>query len=167
MVATGPKSTSKTDDRNDPLPVFSFLVDFGFGGQAFFKSVSGLRYETEVVPVRAGGVNDTTYQLVGATKWSNLVLKQGFTKSSKLITWRESWIRPAAGDAGLMPKRYGGTITQLDTALNPQAVWTFVRGWPCKWDVSEFDASKNELAIETLEIAHDGLTFSQAGSAPK
>jgi phage tail-like protein len=139
--------------RNDPLPVFSFWVDLGLGGQAYFKSVSGLRYETEVVPVRAGGVNGTTYNLVGATKWANLVLKQGFTKSSKLIQWRQDWI------TGATMSRYPGTITQLDTALNPKAQWSFVRGWPCKWDISEFDASKSELAIETLEIAHDGLTF--------
>ena len=141
--------------RNDPLPVFSFLVDIGMGGQAFFKNVSGLRYETEVVPVRAGGINNTTYQLVGATKWSNIVLKQGFTKSSKLITWRQEWLNGPYN-------RYGGTITQLDTALKPQAIWTFVRGWPCKWDISEFDASKSELSIETLEIAHDGLTYAPA-----
>lgn len=139
--------------RNDPLPVFSFLVDLGMGGQAFFKGVSGLRYETEVVPVRAGGVNNTTYNLVGATKWTNLVFKQGFTKSSALIKWRQEWM------VGKTMTRIGGTITQLDTALKKQAQWTFVRGWPCKWDVSEFDASKSELAIETLEIAHDGLAY--------
>ena len=138
--------------RNDPLPVFSFWVDLGMGGQAYFKGVSGLRYETEVVPVKAGGVNDTTYNLVGATKWTNLVFKQGFTKSSALIQWRQEWMQ------GKM-NRIGGTITQLDTALQPKAQWTFVRGWPCKWDIAEFDASKSELAIETLEIAHDGLTF--------
>jgi phage tail-like protein len=138
--------------RNDPLPVFSFWVDLGMGGQAYFKGVAGLRYETEVVPVRAGGVNDTTYNLVGATKWTNLVFKQGFTKSSALIQWRQEWMQ------GKM-NRIGGTITQLDTALQPKAQWTFVRGWPCKWDIAEFDASKSELAIETLEIAHDGLTF--------
>ena len=138
--------------RNDPLPVFSFWVDLGMGGQAMFKGVAGLRYETETVPVRAGGVNDTTYNLVGATKWTNLVFKQGFTKSSALIQWRQEWMQ------GKM-NRIGGTITQLDTALQPKAQWTFVRGWPCKWDIAEFDASKSELAIETLEIAHDGLTF--------
>jgi phage tail-like protein len=138
--------------RNDPLPVFSFWVDLGMGGQAYFKGVAGLRYETEVVPVKAGGVNDTTYNLVGATKWTNLVFKQGFTKSSALIKWRQEWMQ------GKM-NRIGGTITQLDTALQPKAQWTFVRGWPCKWDIAEFDASKSELAIETLEIAHDGLTY--------
>src|SRR5690349_20592471 len=110
--------------RNDPLPVFAFLVEIdGMGGQAFFKSVSGLRYEQEIVPVKAGGVNDTTYQLVGGAKWSPLVLKQGFTKSSQLIQWRQQFMY------GQM-KRYGGKITQLDTAMNPQASWTFVRGWP-------------------------------------
>ena len=140
------------NQRNDPLPVFSFWVDLGMGGQAYFKGVSGLRYETEVVPVKAGGVNDTTYNLVGATKWTNLVFKQGFTKSSSLIKWRQEWMQ------GKM-NRIGGTITQLDTALQPKAQWTFVRGWPCKWDIAEFDAAKSELAIETLEIAHDGLTY--------
>src|SRR5262249_8904205 len=136
--------------RNNPLPVFSFLVDIGLGGTAFFKSARGMRYETEVVPVRAGGVNDTTFNLVGATKWTNLVFKQGFTKSSALMKWRQEWI------TGATMRRLGGTITLLDTALKAQAKWTFVRGWPCKWDISEFDASKSELAIETLEIAHDG-----------
>jgi len=139
--------------RHDPLPVFSFWVDLGMGGHAYFKGVAGLRYETETIPVRAGGVNNTTYNLVGATKWTNLVFKQGFTKSSKLIHWRQEWI------TGKAMHRIGGTITQLDTAMQPKAQWTFKRGWPCKWDVSEFDASKSELAIETLEIAHDGLTF--------
>jgi len=79
--------------RNDPLPVFCFKVQLNIPDKGtadvFFKSVSGIRYETEVVPVRAGGVNNTTFQLPGATKWSNLVFKQGFTQSSVLIAWRQ------------------------------------------------------------------------------
>ena len=78
--------------RNDPLPVFCFHVQLeGVEGAAFFKSVSGLRYETEVVPVRAGGQNMTTFQLPGAVKWSNIVLKMGFTKDSAtngFLAWR-------------------------------------------------------------------------------
>jgi phage tail-like protein len=144
-----------TTTRKDPLPVFCFLVQFtDLKGtvESYFKSVSGLRYETEVVPVRAGGANDTTFNLVGATKWSPLVLKQGFCVGSALLQWREQWLTPG----GPMP-RSGGTIVQLDTALTPKAAWSFVRGWPSKWEMSEFDASKSELAIETLEISHDGL----------
>jgi phage tail-like protein len=141
--------------RKDPLPVFCFHVQLpGYGNEAFFKSVSGLRYETEIVPVREGGQNLTTFQLPGATKWSNITLKMGFTKDSSgtgMLYWRKLWTQPGGGP------RWTGTITQLDTALKPQMSWTFVRGWPHKWEIGEFDASKNELAIETLEIAHEGL----------
>ncbi len=142
-------------ERKDPLPVFCFKVQL-LGDDLFFKSVSGLRYETEVVPVREGGNNATTYQLYGATKWSNIVLKQGFTQSSGvngLLNWRESWI-------GQRGARKDGKIFALDTALQVQAVWSFYRAWPLKWEISEFDASKSELAIETLELAHEGITFS-------
>ncbi|MBA3397541.1 MAG: phage tail protein [Deltaproteobacteria bacterium] len=151
MVANNPGT------RKDPLPVFCFKVELslagGGGGEAFFKSVSGLKYETEVVPVREGGANDTTFSLIGATKWSNIVLKQGFTGNSALLKWREEWLN------GTMNRIKTGKIIQLDTALKEVAKWTFVRGWPAKWELSELDASKSELSIETLEIAHEGLKF--------
>ncbi len=144
-------------NRKDPLPVFCFKVELGLGGgkaaSAFFKSVSGLKYETEIVPVREGGANDTTFQLIGATKWSNIVLKQGFTGSSDLLTWREQWL------GGKMVRIDTGKIIQLNTKLEEVATWTFYRGWPAKWEIAEFDASKSELAIETLEIAHEGIKF--------
>jgi phage tail-like protein len=155
-------ATSKPPDANpakrkDPLPVFCFKVQFklnaGENADLFFKSVSGIRFETEVVPIRAGGVNNTTFQLPGATKWSNIVLKQGFTGSSALLDWRQKWIE------GTMTRIESGLIIQLDTALNERARWTFFNAWPCKWEISEFDATKSELAIETLELAHDGITF--------
>jgi len=152
MAANNPTGT-----RKDPLPVFCFKVDLnltgGATGEAFFKSVSGLKFETEVVPVRAGGTNDTTFQLVGATKWSNIILKQGFTGSSALLNLQQQWI---SGQRVRIPT---GKIYQLNAALDVVGTWTFHRGWPCKWDLGELDASKNELAIESIEIAHEGLTF--------
>jgi phage tail-like protein len=157
----GAPPPNKTATRRDPLPVFCFFVQIpkltADNGHMFFKSVSGLRYETEIVPVRAGGVNDTTFNLVGGTKWSPLVLKQGFTNGSKLLEWRQGWL-----DGSAMT-RLDGSIIQLDTAMNPMAQWDFKQGWPSKWEMAEFDASKNELAIETLEIAHNGLIYKPAG----
>jgi phage tail-like protein len=147
-------ASSKGATRNDPLPVFCFkVICANVGGEAFFKSVGGLRYEMETVPVKEGGQNATTYQLVGSTKWSNIVLKRGFTKDSGMIAWRESWL----GKAGSRVAE--GKIIQLDTALKEQAEWTFYQGFPVKWEIGEFDASKNELAIETLEIAHEGISY--------
>jgi len=155
-------SSDSSSKRRDPLPVFCFKVDLTLGGgdadQAFFKSVSGLSYETEVVEVREGGVNDTTWKLVGAMKWKNLVLKQGFTivnpnQASGLLKWRESWM------TGEEMRRVDGKITIMNTAMASMGTWTFFHGWPVKWELGELDASKNELAIETLEIAHEGLKF--------
>ena len=146
-----------TTTRRDPLASFCFWVRFtDLDGtvETYFQSVSGLRYETEVVPLRAGGVNDTTFNLVGGMKWSPLVLKQGFTKDSGLLAWREKWTK-----SGPKP-RSGGSVIQLDTTLlKPMAEWKFVRGWPSKWEVSEFNATKSELTIETLEISHEGITY--------
>jgi phage tail-like protein len=153
----GTNQQPKGTTRNDPLPVFCFKVKLDeVGTEAFFKSVSGLKVEIETIPVREGGQNATTFQMVGATKWSNIVLKRGFTKDSGgqkgMLTWINSWI----GQAG---QRASGVITLLDTSLTPQAEWTFHKGIPVKWDVGEFDGSKSELAIETLEIAHEGITY--------
>lgn len=152
--------------RTQPLPVFCFHVTLnlkgGDTGVAFFKSVGGLKYETEVVPVREGGVNDTTWQLVGATKWSNLILKQGYTGDSALLKWREAWLNRTENKERIE----SGTIVQLDGNLREKAKWTFYRGWPAKWELSELDATKSELAIETLEIAHEGLEWSK-GSGNK
>ena len=152
--------------RVEPLPVFCFHVQINIAGSgvAFFKSVGGLKYETEIIPVREGGANNTTFQLVGATKWNNLVFKQGYTGDSALLKWREEWMM-GGGSPGKM-NRASGTITQLDGNLKERAKWSWVRGWPAKWEISEFDASKSEIAIETLEIAHEGLTW-ERGSGNK
>jgi phage tail-like protein len=144
--------------RRDPYLAFCFKVTIQAEGltqsTGFFKSVGGLSYETEVVDYREGGANNTTVKLVGATKWKNIVLKRGFC-GPELIAWREKWLEPAG------PKtRVSGTIEQLDTLGAAKATWTFVRAWPVKWELSELDASKNEVSIETLEIAHEGLTRS-------
>ena len=145
-------------DRRDPLPVFCFKVELSLVGgagnaAAFFKSVSGIKSEIEVVDWRQGGENNTARRLVGTTKWSNIVLKRGFTGSSELPRWHNDWM------SGKSRPRLAGTLIQLAAALKPKAKWTFKRGWPCKWDVGDFDAAKSELAIETLEIAHEGLEF--------
>ena len=151
----------KSGQRRDPLPVFCFQVKIGTGtieGVQFFKSVSGLKYELELIPVREGGNNSTIYNLIGGNKWSNLVFKNGFTAESSakgLLAWRNEWL----GDGG--GTRMDGSITLLDTALNPKQTWRWVRGIPVKWEISEFDASKSELAIETLEIAHEGLMLGE------
>jgi phage tail-like protein len=139
-----------------PLPGFAFQVNLTGNANevAYFKSVSGLKYETETVPVVAGGSNHTTFNLVGSTKWANLVFKRGFARGSTLLTMRQQWLFNP--QKSRIPQ---GSIVQLDSNLQRIGAWTFTRGWPVKWEVSDFDASKSEISIETLEIAHDGLSW--------
>ena len=161
---TTPSATpDKTASRRDPLPAYCFKVDFKLGNgtaSAFFRSVSGLRYESEVIDIRAGGVKDTTFHVVGATKWSNLVLKRGFTGTSELLDWRQRWLSPIK--QGEKRDRINGSIIQLDGSLKPMGTWQFMQAMPVKWEVSDFDASKSEVSIETLEIAHHGLIYTKA-----
>jgi phage tail-like protein len=143
-----------TSQRRDPFPVYCFRVEIDEidGATAFFKSVSGLKFETDVVDFQEGGQNEFTHRLVGPTKWANLIFKRGFSQDNKLIQWRQEWI------TGRKSRR-NGKIIQLNTKLEAVCEWRFKEGWPCKWELSEMDASKSELAIETLEIAHHGLQF--------
>ena len=149
-------------ERNDPLTVFCFKVVIQIGGndraEAYFKSVSGLKYETEVMDYKEGGLNVSTHRLFGSTKWPNLVLKKGFTgpPHTHLLAWRRAWLDDAPNS---VLKRANGKIIQLSSDMKQMCAWKFIKGWPCKWEGPEYDASKDELAIETLEIAHEGLIF--------
>jgi len=159
-------AASPTTTRRDPFPVFCFWVTFvqlKDIDKTFFRSVSGLRSEHEVIPVRAGGANEQTFNLMGPIKWSPLVLKQGFSSSMKLLEWREKWISAPTKK----PPRTDGAIIQLDTQMNPVASWEFKNAWPSKWELGDYDASKSELQIETLELVHEGLRYAPMGGAKK
>jgi phage tail-like protein len=137
--------------RKDPLTTFLFglkIADLGVDhndGTAFFRSIGGLKTDTECTDYYEGGVTTFTRKVIGVTKWSNIILKQGFTGDNKLWEWRHN------------PRRVNGTIYQLGAEMKPICRWEFRNGYPVKWEGPDFDAGKNELAIETIEIAHEGL----------
>ncbi len=144
--------------RKDPLPAYCFQVSLqGIGPRyddatAFFRSVSGLKYEIEVTDYKEGGHHDCVRRLMGVAKWTNIVLEQGFTADISLVEWIETWIYDKQ-----KPKPIVGYIAQLDTRLKEVRKWKFSNAWPCKWELSKFDAGKSELSIATLELAHEGL----------
>jgi phage tail-like protein len=146
--------------RFDPLTTFCFKLEItgviSGSDAAFFKSVSGLKSESEVVAFQEGGLNTSTRQLVGPVKWPNLILKRGFSGNAALLEWRDKWLDD---NPGRKLERRNGKIIQLSSDLKKVCSWDFIAGWPCKWEGPDFDASKSELAIETLEIAHEGLVF--------
>ncbi len=136
-----------------------------------FRSCSGLKSESAVVELEEGGFNTTTRKLIGRTKYPNIVLKQGMCgPTSELWKLRQRFMNDgAAGDPGpkkgrQTPGRISGTITQLGPN-GAKAKWLFTGGWVCKWEGPDFDATKNEVSIETIEIAHEGLMMLQGEEA--
>ena len=157
-----PGMTTPSAVRYDPLTAFCFsLVIDGWLGEkeAFFKSIGGLKSESEVVPYREGGLNNHTHQLVGPTKWPNLVLKRGFVAAGGpadvFIRLRQIWTDPDNNEL----VRLKGRIIQYNSKMTEICNWKFRDGWPCKWEGPDYDATKSELAVETLEIAHSGLFY--------
>jgi phage tail-like protein len=141
--------------RRDAFGVYHFAVEIDGVQEAFFRSCSGLASEAEVVPVQEGGLNTTEHKLMGRTKFSNLVLKQGFATSS-LWDKRASFVND---DPGTPLVRFNGTVIQFGPGATRSHSWQFTNAWICKWEGPEFDASKNEISIESIEIAHEGLIY--------
>lgn len=133
---------------------YHFEVTFpGPGGSARFRSASGLKVEWEVVTMREGGMSDFEHKLMGGAKYGNVVLKQGFADSKLSATL----LKAASG--GRKPTRYDKAISiaQLGPGGKTIAKWYLIEAWVCKWEGPEFDATKNEISIETIEIAHHGI----------
>lgn len=137
-----------------PPASFHFVVDLG-GSETPFQEVSGLDVELEIEDVSEGGVNDFKHRLPVRTRYNNLVLKRGLAeKSSDLITWVKENILSASNLNKPVETR-DITVTLKDASGNNDLMtWAFVRAYPVKWSVSNFNAQENALAIETIEFAY-------------
>ena len=135
--------------RNDPYKAFNFLVEIDGIAHAVFSEVTGLESETAVIEYRAGGEN-VVRKLPGLTKFGNIILRRGVTQDAELWNWRKNVV-----DGNI--DRRNGSIVLLDDKRNEVVRWNFHDGWICKWDGPAFNAKSNEVAIETIEIAHESL----------
>lgn len=145
-----------TGDRNDPYGAFNFLVEIDGVTVAAFSEVSGLTSESDVIEYRVGAEDITVRKLPGLKKFSNITLKRGFTASDELWRWRKEVLDGAT-------TRHSGTIVLLNEARQAAIKWTFREAWPSKWEGPAFNAKASEVAIETLELACEGVELELAG----
>jgi phage tail-like protein len=136
--------------RNDPYGAFSFLIEIEGVVQAGFMECSGLSSETEVIEYREGGEPPRFRKLAGLTRYANLVLKRGMTKSRDLWNWRKAIVD------GQMDRR-SVVVILLDEARTPVVRFRLAEAWPCKWEGPMLRAKHGEVAIESLELACEGL----------
>jgi phage tail-like protein len=151
--------------RNDPLPSYNFYItlldssnvvgtiisavaNFAVAG---FSECSGLDASIEIFDYKEGGVNGYVHKFATRASYSNITLKRGVVyQSDDLWKWHYDWVQGRG-------KRRDGLISLMDEARNPLKVWKFKRAVPLKWTGPSLNAAQSNVAIESLEIAHEGL----------
>jgi len=139
-----------TGDIPDPFNNFNFLVEIDSIARAAFHECSGLDSTIDVIEHREGGENTTPRKLPGQTKYSNIVLKRGITDDRQLYEWHRQAIRGQID-------RKNGSIILLDRGGKEVVRWNFTRAWPAKWTGPSLSAEGNDVAIEQLDLAHEGI----------
>ncbi|MBS0559288.1 MAG: phage tail protein [Proteobacteria bacterium] len=136
----------------DPYANFSFLVEIDGIVRAGFHEVSGVDSSIDVIEHQEG--NDTvTRKYPGRVKYSNIVLRWGLADDTDLYQWHQQWV---TGDPAA--KRKTGSIVLQDRRGKTElARWNFTNAWPCRYTAPSLNAEGNDIAIETLELAHEGV----------
>lgn len=135
-----------------PLPVFYFKVEIEDVATLSFREVAGLDVENNPIVYRGGdNPNYSKISMPGMNRYSKIILKKGSCKSDDNF-W--NWINEIKLNN---IKRRAVTISLLDEEGTPTLVWKVVNAWPSK--IAGVDFNGNELAIETLELSHEGITI--------
>ncbi|TWT91738.1 phage tail protein [Stieleria varia] len=119
--------------------------------KAGFQEVGGLGGQLEVMAYGEGGVNDCTHQLPVRHSWSRITLKRGVTTDMSMWLWYQAGLYQSLG------ARRDGAITLLAENGTPAMQWLFRGGLAVKWDGPTFNAAQSAVAIESMEIAHEGI----------
>ena len=124
--------------------------------EGIFREVTGLDSETEVVEHRHSGKggNIIVNKIPGALKFPNITLKRGVTNEMNLHNWRKDI------EQGKLTRK-NGSVTLYAPNGDVVAKYSFVKAWPCKLQGPSLDATKNDLAVESLELCHEGMTRQQ------
>ncbi len=125
----------------------SGLLDVAVGG---FSEVQGLEATMKVEDYQEGGNNGTTLKFPGRIGWTNIILKRGVATNTALWDWSNSFVEGRG-------KRRDGIIALLNEMKVPNTIWYFRRGLPMKYTGPQLHASQNSVAIESIEIAHEGI----------
>lgn len=140
-----------------PMTGFHFKVEFiGVddltNNDVRFQEVSGLSSEIGTEDVKEGGENRFTHKLPLPATYPNLVLKRGMMKNTGLV----SWFRNAIENFAFEPVTL--KVSLLNEEHDPVMSWNFVKAYPVKWSVSDLDATKNEVMIDTVELSYQYFT---------
>lgn len=136
-----------------PLSKFHFSVEWG-GTKIGFTEVSGLDLETEVIEYRHGASKEYgKIKMPGLKKEANITLKRGtFASDNEYFAWYKTISMNKV-------ERRDITISLLNEEHEPVVVWQVKNAWPTKIQSTDLKADGSEVAIESMELVHEGLTI--------
>ena len=142
-----------TGERRDPFRAFNFELQIDNIARGAFSECSGLTAEGDAVDYREGtDLQPNVRKLVGLRKYTNITLKRGYTRDRALWQWHGNIVNGR-------PDRRDVTIVLLNEAHQPVLRWQADNAWISKIEGPSLKASGNEIAMESVELVHEGLTL--------
>jgi phage tail-like protein len=135
----------------DPFKVFRFVVEINGTLVGGFSEVTGFERRTEVDDYREGGVNDYVHKIAKETRYPNLTLKRGITDLTNLWQWHQQVINGQI-------ERKTVSVILLDSLGLERWRWIFSDAYPVKWNGSDMNANSSTVSVESIELAHHGMT---------
>ncbi|MGB3464674.1 MAG: phage tail protein [Cyclobacteriaceae bacterium] len=139
-----------------PVSVFHFQVEWG-GTRIGFTEVSGMTVELQTIDYREGDAPE--YQVTkmpGIPQYSNITLKRGIYRSdNEFFQWLNTVRKNKISRRDI-------TISLLNEEHEPTVIWKVKEAWPCKVEGPTLNSTGNEVAVESIELCHEGLTIEYA-----
>jgi len=134
-----------------PHTRFRYKVEIDGIDAGGFSEATGFDASIDVVEYREGDMETTPSKVPGIKRYGNITLRQGLVDSQAIYDWMITGVNGAVDRKTI-------TITLLDEEDNPAASWQVINAWPMRYNAPDFNALSSEIAVESIEIAHEGMT---------
>lgn len=137
--------------RHDPFLAFRFEVKLGHRAVGGFSECSGLQVRVETRDVAEGGLNTHVHRLPTRQRQNDIRLRRGLA-GKELWDWYRMWTQGVGG------REICSVVLWAEDGAKVVAQWNLISAWPISWAGPELDATRSAVAVETVELAHAGLT---------
>jgi phage tail-like protein len=134
-----------------PHTRFRYKVEIDGIDAGGFSEATGFDASIDVVEYREGDMETTPSKIPGLKRYGNITLRQGLVDSTAIYDWMITGVNGAVDRKTI-------TITLLDEEGAPCGSWQVINAWPMRYTAPDFNATASEIAIESIEIAHEGMT---------
>lgn len=155
VAERSPRKPTTAPDHVDTNPYgnYYFALEVNGADIAHFAECSGLKNGCQIFEIEEGGLNGGVHKRPGQSKWENIVLKYATSASTDMLAWRDALLQ------GTYDLR-SGSIALKNNHGDVLRRYHFRNAWPVAWEGPALNSGGSDLAIETLEIAHEGLEIS-------